>query len=189
MILNHTKHNSDSYKRPSFSTSDKIKRLFWQITWLILCRWTPKPLHKWRSIILRLFGAKIGDSNFIYPSCKIWAPWLLITDDVVTIGPWVEIYNPGSVYLAHHTILSQDSFLCGASHDYNTIEFTYLKKPIKLEAYSWVCAKAMVLPGVTLGEGSILGAGGVTSKSLEPWSIYAGNPAKFVKNRIDFLNT
>jgi putative colanic acid biosynthesis acetyltransferase WcaF len=189
MILSHSSTSSDAYKRASFSTSDKIRRLIWQITWFLLCRWSPKPIHSWRVIILRFFGAKIGKSNFIYPSCKIWAPWLLETEDVVTIGPGVEIYNPGGVFIGHHAIVSQDAYLCGATHDYNTIEFTYLKSPIKLESYSWVCAKAIVLPGVVLKEGSVLGAAGLTSKNLNAWSIYGGNPAKFIKFRVNFLNS
>jgi putative colanic acid biosynthesis acetyltransferase WcaF len=189
MILSHSSTSTDAYKRASFSTSDKIRRLIWQITWLLLCRWSPKPIHSWRVIILRFFGAKIGESNFIYPSCKIWAPWLLETEDVVTIGPGVEIYNPGGVFIGHHAIVSQDAYLCGATHDYNTIEFTYLKSPIKLESYSWVCAKAIVLPGVVLKEGSVLGAAGLTSKNLNAWSIYGGNPAKFIKFRVNFLNS
>ncbi|WP_211225010.1 putative colanic acid biosynthesis acetyltransferase [Spirosoma spitsbergense] len=110
------------------------------------------------------------------------------TEDVVTIGPEVEIYNPGGVYLGHHAILSQGAYLCGATHDYNTIEFTYIKKRIVIEAYSWICAKAVVLPGAHCREGSVLGAAAVTSTSLAAWTVYAGNPAVRVKERINFLD-
>lgn len=189
MLFSHSIKSDDAYQRPSFSLQNKTKRLIWQATWFFLCRWTPKPLHKWRCLILKIFGAKIGQSNFIYPDCKIWAPWLLETEDVVTIGPNVEVYNPGGAFIGHHAILSQDAYLCGATHDYNTIEFTYLKSPIRVESYSWICAKAIVLPGVTCKEGSILGAGSLTSKDLEAWSIYAGNPAKYVKSRNQFLKS
>lgn len=133
--------------------------------------------------VLRLFGAKIGKANFIYPNAIVWAPWLLETEDVVTIGPNTEIYNPGGVYLGHHTIVSQDAYLCGATHDYNSIEFTYLAKRIETKPYAWICARAIVLPGVICGEGAVLGAGAVTSKDLEPWTVYAGNPAVKVKYR------
>lgn len=179
--------NSDAYLGQSFSFANRVKRLLWGLSWLLLCQWTPKPMYTWRVFILRLFGATIGKDNHIYPSCKIWAPWHLITEDVVTIGPGVEIYNPGGVRLGHHAILSQDAYLCGATHDYNVAEFTYLKREIVLEPYSWVCAKAVVLPGVRCKMGSVLGAASVTSRDLDPWSVYAGNPAKFVKARNNFL--
>lgn len=187
-MLNHDASNEDAYIRPVFSTSDKVKRLCWKMTWLFLCRWTPAPIHGWRIAILKLFGAKIGNTNFIYPDCKIWAPWLLETGDVVTIGPGVEVYNPAGVSLGHHAILSQDAYICGATHDYNSIDFTYVSKKITIDTYSWICARAIVLPGVHCKEGSVLGAGAITSKDLEPWSIYGGNPAKKVKDRVRFLN-
>jgi putative colanic acid biosynthesis acetyltransferase WcaF len=187
MLFSHNLKSSDAYVHPVFSTKNKLKRFAWNICWLILCRWTPPPLHSWRVFVLRLFGGKIGDSNFIYPNCKIWAPWLLETENVVTIGPGVEIYNPGGVKLQHHCILSQDAYLCGATHDYNSINFTYVKKVIVIEPYSWICAKAIVLPGVICKEGSVLAAGSVTSKTLDEWSVYGGNPCKRIKDRINFL--
>ena len=187
MINRHNSKNNDAYTLPIFSNSNKLGRLIWNITWNLLCRWTPAPFHAWRIFILRLFKAKIGRTNFIYPNCKIWAPWLLITEDVVTIGPGVEIYNPEGVTLGHHSILSQDAYLCGATHDYNTINFTYIKKAITIEAYVWISAKAIVLPGVTCEEGSVLGAASITSKNLKAWTVYAGNPAKALKERTKFI--
>jgi len=173
----------DLYKVSVFSLGNKFRRLFWGITWNILCRWTPKPMHGWRIWILRRFGAKIGENNAIYPNSKIWAPWLLKTDDVVTIGPGAEIYNPGGVSLGYRVTISQDAYICGATHDYNSRNFTYIKKHITIEPYVWICAKAIVLPGVHCYEGAILGAASIASKNLESWTVYIGNPAKAVKKR------
>ena len=187
MISYHDSSHSDAYLRPTFSLVDRLRRYCWNIAWLLLCQWTPKPLHQWRVAILRLFGARMGRQNFVYPDCKIWGPWLLQTEDVVTIGPGVEIYNPGGVRLGHHSILSQDAYLCGATHNYNRSDFAYIKKEIVIEPYVWICAKAVILPGVHCREGSVLGATTVTSRDLSPWTVYAGNPARIVKKRHNFL--
>ncbi len=187
-MLSHDINSTDFYLRPVFSNYNKFRRLLWQFCWLILCRWTPVPLHKWRCFILRLFGAKMGYSNFIYPSCKIWAPWLLETEDVVTIGPFVEVYNPGGLYLGHHSILSQNVFICGATHDYNSKEYTYIMKRVVIEPYVWICAYSIILPGIRCCEGSVLGAGSVAVKDLASWTVYGGNPAKLLKPRVNFLN-
>lgn len=56
-------------------------------------------------------------------------------------------------------------------------------RPILLESFSGVCANAVVMPGVTMREGSILGANSFLKTSTEPWTIYAGNPAKPIKIR------
>ncbi len=173
----------DPYSVSAFDVVNKLKRLTWRIAWLLLFRPTPVMLHGWRSLLLGMFGARIGASNYIYPTATIWAPWNLVTGCSVTIGPNAEVYNPALVDLAHHTIISQGSYLCGATHDYNSPTFTYVSKPIISGAYAWVCARSIVLPGVTLGEGSVLGAGSVASKNLDEWCVYAGNPAVKVKER------
>jgi len=182
-MIGHNSNDTDGYKRPVFSFGNKLRRVFWKMCWLLLCRWTPNPLFGWRSFVLRMFGATIGKNNFIYPNCSIWAPWFLETENVVTIGPNVEVYNPAGIYLGHHSVLSQGAYLCGATHDYNTPDFTFIAKKIIVEPYVWICAKSVVLPGVHCGEGSVLGAAAVTAKDMEPWSVYSGNPAIKVKTR------
>jgi putative colanic acid biosynthesis acetyltransferase WcaF len=170
-----------------FSTANKLKRLLWQIVWTLLCRWTPAPLYLWRTFIVRLFGGKVGKGVHLYPSCKIWAPWLLEMEDDSCLGSGVEVYNPGGCTIGKQAIISQDAYLCGATHDFNSENFTYIKKKITVGAYAWVCAKAIVLPGVTCGEGAVLGAAAIATRNLEPWSVYAGNPAIFIKTRNNFI--
>jgi putative colanic acid biosynthesis acetyltransferase WcaF len=174
---------SDALTRPVFGLRNKLSRLFWQIIWIILCRFTPIPLHGWRSFVIRCFGGRIGKRNRIYPDVRIWAPWLLTTGDTVIIGPGVEVYNPGGIELGHHTIVSQGAYLCGATHDYNSPAFTYLAKPIRTEPYVWICARAIVLPGVECGEGCVLGAGSVATRSMTAWTVFAGNPARAIRAR------
>ncbi|MFV5698728.1 putative colanic acid biosynthesis acetyltransferase [Flavobacterium sp. ZT3R17] len=180
------KNQDNHYVIPVFSKVNKLKRLLWQIVWTLFCRWTPAPFYFWRTFIVRIFGGIIGKHVHIYPSCKIWAPWLLIMDDFSCLGPGVEVYNPGGCTIGQYAIVSQNAYLCGATHDFDNENFTYVKKKIVIEAHAWICAKAFVLPGVCCGEGAVLGAGAVSSKDLEPWSVYAGNPAKFVKPRNNF---
>ncbi len=179
----HDPDSKDALLRPSFSSGNRIRRLVWQVVAFFVFRYTPAPFHGWRCIVLRVFGASIGKSNFIYPSAKIWAPWLLKTGDVVTLGPLCEVYNPGGVFIDHHCIVSQGAYLCGATHDPDDPAFPFIAKKIELGAYSWVCARAVVLPGVTMGEGAVLGAAAVASRSLAPWTIHAGNPARLIRAR------
>lgn len=186
MILTHSITDPDPYMRPQFTLWNRITRFAWSICWTVFCRYSPVPLHNYRIWFLRLFGGKIADQTLIYPSCKIWAPWLLETEEKAVIGPYVEIYNPGGVLLKHHSIISQNAFICTATHDYNSADFTYIKKAIVIEPYAWICSRAIVLPGVTCAEGSVLGAGSLTSKDLAAWTVYAGNPAVAVKKRRNF---
>jgi maltose O-acetyltransferase len=57
------------------------------------------------------------------------------------------------------------------------------EKPVKIEDDVWLCERAIILPGVTIGKGSIVGAGAVVSKDVPPFSVVVGNPALVIKTR------
>ena len=177
---------ADPYLRPAFSLRDRLRRLNWNLCWAIFYRTSPRPLHSWRAFLLRLFGAKMGPNCHFYPRSRVWAPWNLICADQVTAGDGVEIYNPAPVTLGSHAILSQEAYLCGATHDYDDPAFPLIAYAMNIGAYAWVCARASVAPGVNIGEGAVLGLGSVATRSLEAWTVYAGVPAVKVKERRQF---
>jgi len=177
---------ADPYLRPAFSFRDRLRRLNWNICWAVLYRTSPRPLHSWRSFLLRLFGAKMGPNCHFYPKSKVWAPWNLICADQVTAGDGVEIYNPAPVTLGSHAILSQEAYVCAATHDYDDPAFPLIAYAMNIGAYAWVCARASVAPGVNVGEGAVLGLGSVATRSLDAWTVYAGVPAVKVKERRQF---
>ena len=177
---------ADPYLRPAFSLRDRLRRLNWNLCWAIFYRTSPRPLHSWRSFLLRLFGAQMGPNCHFYPRSKVWAPWNLICADQVTAGDGVEIYNPAPITLGSHAILSQEAYLCGATHDYDDPAFPLIAYAINIGAYAWVCARASVAPGVNMGEGAVLGLGSVATRNLEAWTVYAGVPAVKVKERRQF---
>ena len=173
----------DPYTRPAFSFSNRAARLLWNITWLLLYRPSPRPLHAWRAALLRLFGATLGPDCHFYPASRVWAPWNLRCADHVAAGDGVEIYNPSPMTFGSHVILSQDCYLCGATHDYNDPAFPLLAYAMTIEPYAWICARASVAPGVRVGEGAVLGLGSVATRDLEPWTVYSGNPAQPLRKR------
>jgi putative colanic acid biosynthesis acetyltransferase WcaF len=173
----------DPFVRPAFTFGNRARRALWNTVWLLFFRPTPRPFHAWRAALLRLFGATIGPDCHIYPSARIWAPWNLICADHVAVGPAAEIYNPSPIQLDSHVILSQNAFLCGATHDYNDPTFPLLAYRMTLGAHAWVCARASVGPGVNIAEGAVLGLASVATHDLEPWTVYAGSPAVKIKPR------
>ena len=174
---------ADPYLRPAFSLENRIRRLVWNICWLLLYRPSPRPFHGWRSMLLRAFGATMGPNCHFYPGSKVHSPWNLVCADQVTAGDGVEIYNPAPLRLGSHAILSQGAYICGATHDFDDPAFPLLTYAMEIGAYAWICARASVGPGVKVGEGAVLGLGSVTTKNLEAWTVYAGVPALRVKER------
>jgi putative colanic acid biosynthesis acetyltransferase WcaF len=104
----------------------------------------------------------------------------------VTAGDGAEIYNPVPIRLGSHAIVSQDAYLCAATHDYDDPGFPLIAYEMSIGEYAWVCARASVAPGVNVGQGAVLGLGSVATRNLEPWTVYAGVPAVKVKERRRF---
>lgn len=174
---------ADPYRRPAFAAGNRARRLMWNVCRALLYRLSPRPMFAWRAFLLRCFGAKMGPGCKFYPASKVWAPWNLECADLVTAADGAEIYNPAPTRFGSHAILSQDAFVCGATHDYDDPRFPLLAYAMEFGAYSWVCARASVAPGVTVGEGAVLGLGSVATRDLEAWGVYAGVPAVKVKER------
>lgn len=173
----------DPYSRPAFSLRNRIRRLAWNICWSIFYRLSPRPFFAWRALLLRIYGAKLGPTCKFYPTSRVWAPWNLVCADLVAVGDYAEIYNPAPVRLGSHAILSQNAYLCGATHDFDDPAFPLLAYAMEVGPYAWICARACVAPGVNIGEGAILGLASVATRDLEPWGVYAGSPASKVKER------
>jgi putative colanic acid biosynthesis acetyltransferase WcaF len=134
--------------------------------------------------LLRIFGATIGHQVRIKPGVRIKFPWRLTVGDHTWLGEQAWLDNLAPITLGDHVCLSQSVYLCTGNHDWSHPHFALKVAPIVIQAGSWVAAGAIVGPGVTIGEGAILSLGGVTGRSLEPMTIYAGNPAQPIKHRV-----
>jgi putative colanic acid biosynthesis acetyltransferase WcaF len=178
----------DAYTRPAFSLGNRLRRLSWNICWVLLYRLSPRPLHAWRAMLLRLFGAKLGPDCHFYPRSKVWAPWNLVCADHVAAADGVEIYNPSPIQIDTHVILSQDAYICGATHDYNDPDFPLLAYRMHIERFAWICARASVGPGVHVGEGAVLGLGSIATRDLAAWTVYSGNPAEALRERTHIVS-
>lgn len=155
----------------------RLLRACWTVTWRLLAHWTPPPLIGWRRFLLRLFGAKIAPTAMIYGSAKIWYPPNLHVGDHACISPHATIYSAATIILRDYAIVSQGAHLCSAGHDIDDAYFQTVAEPITIGMRAWVAAEAFVGPGVTIGEGAVLGARGCAFRDLEPWTVYGGNPA------------
>lgn len=163
----------------------QFRRLVWGIIWALFFRTTPRwCLYGWRRFLLRCFGATIGKGCKIDPSCRIWAPWNLELGDLVAIAEGVDCYSVDKIVLGSKVAISQRAFLCTASHDISSLKHPLIHRPIVINDHAWVCSQAIIYPGVTLGEGAVVAAGSVVTKSVADWEVVGGNPAKFIKKRI-----
>lgn len=175
----------DISNKPSpHSLLNKIRRMIWRGVYILFFRYTPNPFRRYRVLILKLMGGDISWKARVAASAEITMPWNLTMADYATLGPHSICYSTGRITIGEMATVSQYAYLCSASHDYEDRNFTLFSRPIVIEKAAWICARAMVGPGVTVREGAVLGANSMTSRDLEAWTVYGGTPAKKIKQRV-----
>lgn len=177
------KGNNMEFKDP-YSKKIKLKRIIWNIIWGCFAKPIPYAIaRKWKLFLINLFGGHVKYTCVIYSSAKIFMPWNLYMDDYATIASNVDVYNAAPIYIGKYAIVSQYAYLCTATHDVKDKDFLLFSRPIHLGDNSWVAARSYVGPGVSVGEGAVVGATASVYKDIEAWSIVGGNPAKFIHKR------
>jgi len=165
-----------------YTRSEQFARVLWAVAGPLF-RFSPRPFFAWRRWLLRRFGATIGSNVNIYPSAVIAMPWNLEVGDFAAIGERAQIYNLGHIKIGRETTISQGAHLCAGTHDYTDAAMPLLKPPIAIGPRVWICADAFVGPGITVGEGAVVGARAVAMRSVPEWAVVSGNPAKVIKQR------
>ncbi|MBA3487513.1 MAG: putative colanic acid biosynthesis acetyltransferase [Lysobacter sp.] len=166
-----------------YSRMEYLGRLLWALA-TPLFRLSPRLCHGWRRWLLRRFGATVGCDVTIHPSVRITIPWNLSIGDQASLGERALVYNLGPVRIGPRATVSHLAHLCAGSHDHLDAALPLLRMPIEIGADAWVCAQAFVGPGVVIGDGAVVAAAAVVCRSVEPWMIVAGNPARPVKRRV-----
>lgn len=136
-----------------------------------------------RNALLRLFGAEISKDACVYSTADVFAPWNLKLGRAC-IGPHVCVYNKDKIEIGDDSVVSQGSFLCSAGHGIDSLMLPLRTAPIVIGNNVWVAAEAYVGPGVTIGDGGVVGARAAVFKVVEPWTVVGGNPAVVIKKRV-----
>lgn len=178
-----TPERSGARSGPSFSLRNRLARVLWCAAYFLFFRFTPRPFHAWRAFVLRCFGAKLGRACHIYSAAEIWAPWNLVCGDEVGVADGAILYNQAEIRLGNGVVISQRAHLCTGTHDYNSRGFELAARPITIGRDAWICAEAFVHPGVTIGQGAVIGARAVVTRDMPEWTVCAGHPCAPLKAR------
>lgn len=161
----------------------KMKIALWYFVNVLFFINPLNPFSGLKIFILQMFGAKIGNGVLIKPAVNIKYPWLLEIGDYTWIGENVWIDNLAKVKIGSNCCISQGAMLLCGNHNYKVDTFDLIVKPITMEDGSWVGAMCTVCPGVTLKSHAILTVDSVATETLEPYSLYKGNPAVKIRDR------
>lgn len=170
-------------EKSPWTTKEKIGRAMWMLIGSKVFRLT---FHNWYGVrrgLLRLFGATVEKDVRIRPGAHIEIPWNCTFKEGCSVGDRAIVYSLGHITIGRYAIISQYAHLCAGTHDFTDKRFTLIRDPIVIGDAAWISADAFVGPNVTVGDRAILGARASTYKDLEAGMIYAGNPAKLIRER------
>lgn len=160
-----------------------LRRTLWYVIDVLVFANPLFPFYRPKRSILRLFGARIGHGVVIKPRVKIKHPWRLTVGEHCWIGEGVWIDNLNEVTIGSNVCISQDAYLLTGNHDYKSMAFTLITRPIRIEDGAWVGARGVVCPGISMGRNSVLTVGSILTRDADANGIYTGNPATWIKSR------
>lgn len=165
------------------SFSWKVRRLIWSMVQGTIYRYSFHTQSGWRAFLLRCFGATIGHQCTVRRTSRVYYPWLLDLGDLACLGDDCTIYNLGKITIGARASISQEAYVCAGTHDYRDISLPLVTAPVVIGADAWICARAFIGPGRTVGDGAVVAACAVVVRDVPPWTIVGGNPAKPIGKR------
>jgi putative colanic acid biosynthesis acetyltransferase WcaF len=158
-----------------------------QLWWLVqasLFRWSPQFAYRFRNWLLRCFGARIGKNVLIRPTATITYPWKVKIGDYAWVGDHAVLYSLGEIDIGAHAVVSQSSYLCAGDHDHTCSNFPIRGRKIRIGNQAWLATDVFVAPGVTIGDGAVIGARSSVFHDMPAGMVCLGSPAKPVKPRL-----
>ena len=145
----------------------------------------PHPARVW---LYRCFLGKLGRSPLVDQGIYFRYPRRVFIADDVSINRGCEFFpsaqiKTGTITVLDHVAIGPNVRFYAASHDYWTLALDDVAAPIVVDRNVWIGADSIILPGVTIGEGAVIGAGSVVTKDVPPYTVAVGNPARVVKSR------
>lgn len=154
------------------------------VSWFLLnnliAHFPSRHLRHWG---LKLFGVKFGGTYSLYAGFHIRNPKGLFIDAGCSIGPKVLLDARKGLKIGKSVVIAYEAIIWTLHHDYNDVNFKTIGEPVVLEDYTWICSRAIVLPGVKIGKGAVVASGAVVTKDVPPYAIVGGVPAKIIAYR------
>ena len=128
-------------------------------------------------------GLKMKGDMMIYAGFHIREPQKITIGKGVSIGPNVLLDGRCGLTIGDSAVIAYEAIIWTLNHDYNDTGFCVKGAPVEIGAYSWICSRSIILPGIKIGEGAVVGAGSFVNKDLEPWGVYVGSPVRKIGER------
>jgi putative colanic acid biosynthesis acetyltransferase WcaF len=156
---------------------------FWWLVQSLMVKPSPQIFFAWRRALLRAFGARIGPGVRIRPGVEVTYPWKVSIGENSWIGDNVSLYSLGPITIGADSVLSQNTYVCAADHDYSDPAFPIRERAVTIGSQVWIASDVWVGPSVTIGDGAVIGARSTVVADMPPGTICVGSPCRPLKPR------
>ena len=171
---------SDDFQRRAKNRSDTVLREFVVFLLHIIGHF---PSHHVRRFFYRLAGMTIGDGSTLHTGARFYNPANITIGKDTIIGEGVVLDGREKLKIGDHVDFASEVMVYNSQHDINSDDFHAESGEVVIGDYVFVGPRAIILPGVKIGKGSVVGAGAVVTKDVEPMAIVGGVPAKVIGER------
>lgn len=169
--------------KSEWSFSERVLIASWRLVYLLFFRFTPKKMNQWRLFLLRLFRANVDTTSFIFSSVKVFYPPNLTLGENSCLGPNVDVYNLGPLFIGKDVVISRYTRLLNGEHLLDDPNLPLLVGKTLICDKVFIGAYALLLPGIRVGANAVIAAGSVVTKDVGSNIIVGGNPAKTIGKR------
>jgi len=162
-----------------------MRRIISELRTFICNRWIARlPSRTIRMLFYRkVMKYAIGKQSFIFMDCTFDCTVNFGMKNNSVINTKCRLDNKAGIYIGENVSISQEVMILSADHDPDSACFAARDKVVHIEDYVFIGSRAIIMPGVTIGEGAVVAAGAVVTRSVEPYVIVAGVPAEVIKAR------
>ena len=141
------------------------------------------PIGTFRLMIVKLSGVVIGKNTRINMGVRLYDPNNIVIGEDCVVGEGVVLDGRDKLIIGDHVDIASEVMIYNSQHDINSDKFEAVSSPVAVGDYVFIGPRAILLPGVTVGEGAVIAAGAVVTKDVEPYTIVGGVPAKPIGER------
>lgn len=141
------------------------------------------PSHELRKLCYRLAGVKIGKNSTIHMEARFYDPRNIKVGEDTVIGEKVVLDGRAHLIIGNHVDIASETMIYNSQHDINSEFFNPTTDSVIIEDYVFIGPRSIILPGVIIGKGAIVAAGAVVAKSIPPFAVVGGVPAKIIGER------
>lgn len=151
---------------------------------LLLVTWAGLvPSHLFRLLFYKMAGMKIGKDSRLHIGARFFYPANIKIGEGSIIGDNIFLDGREKLIIGDHVDIASGVSIYNSEHDINSEDFHAISAPVEIGDFVFIGPRAIILPGVKIGKGSVVAAGAVVTKDVADFAIVGGVPAEVIGER------